>query len=326
MAARIPAAVAVAGVVDVVVAVVSSAVMRATVARRERGVDDLAGNGPRAGSLDNVGFVTTALKDVRPIGGRLRAWRLSRRLSQLELAAEAGVSTRHLSFMETGRSTPSREMVLRLAEHLNVPLRDRNLLLVSAGYAPVYAETAMEEPRMDAVRAALRQVLTGHEPYPAVVVDRHWNLIDSNAAAGLFLEGAAPHLLVPPVNVLRISMHPEGMARNIVNLAEWRTHMLGRLRRHVALTADAALLDLYREMRDYPCDDAGGEVDVNASGEVFVPLRMRRSDQGGVELSFFSTIATFGTPVDITMAELAIESFYPGDERTTLFLRERAGW
>jgi transcriptional regulator with XRE-family HTH domain len=267
-----------------------------------------------------------ALKDVRPIGDQLRAWRLRRRLSQLDLAGEAEVSTRHLSFVETGRSTPSREMVLRLAEHLDVPLRDRNLLLVSAGYAPVYAETGMEEPRMDSVRAALRQVLTGHEPYPAVVVDRYWNLIDSNAAAGIFLDGAPPHLLVPPVNVLRISMHPDGMARHIVNLGEWRAHMLGRLRRHVALTADAALVDLHREMRDYPCDDVASEVDVPASGEVFVPLRLRLAEHGGVELSFFSTIATFGTPVDITLAELAIESFYPADERTARFLRERAGW
>jgi transcriptional regulator with XRE-family HTH domain len=286
-------------------------------------VDDLAGNGPSAGTPATVGIVTMALKDVRPVGDQLRAWRLRRRLSQLELAAEAAVSTRHLSFVETGRSTPSREMVLRLAEHLDVPLRDRNLLLVSAGYAPVYAETPMEEPRMDSVRAALRQVLTGHEPYPAVVVDRHWNLIDSNAAAQLFLEGVAAHLLEPPVNVLRVSMHPDGMARHIANLAEWRAHLLGRLRRHVALTADAALLDLYRELRDYPCEDAAGEVDLGASGEVFVPLRMHRA---GGELSFFSTIATFGTPVDVTVAELAIESFYPGDEETALFLRGRAGW
>ena len=272
---------------------------------------------------------TTSLGDVRPVGERLRAWRQHRRLSQLELAGLADVSTRHLSFVETGRSVPSRAMVLRLAERLDVPLRDRNLLLVSAGYAPVYAETAMDEPRMDAVRAALRQVLGGHEPYPAVVVDRYWNLIDANSAAGLFLELTPPHLLEPPVNVLRVSMHPESMARYIVNLGEWRAHMLGRLRRHVALTADAALNDLYREMRDYPCDDddaGGGGEHQPIGGGVVVPLRVRLPGQDGAELSFFSTIATFGTPVDITVAELAIESFYPGDERTTRFLRERAGW
>ncbi len=266
--------------------------------------------------------MTAALSDVRPIGEQLRAWRRRRRLSQLELASAAGVSTRHLSFVETGRSAPSREMVLRLAEHLDVPLRDRNLLLVAAGYAPVFAETPIHEPRMDAVRAALRQVLNGHEPYPAVVVDRFWNLVDANGAAALFMEGAAPELLEPPVNVLRLSMHPDGMARNILNLAEWRAHMIDRVRRHVALTADASLARLHRELRAFP-GDVGEAIAPPEGGEVVVPLRMRAD---GRELSFFSTIATFGTPVDITVAELAIESFYPADEATTAFLRERAGW
>lgn len=265
--------------------------------------------------------MTTALSDVTPVGERLRAWRQQRRLSQLELASEAGVSTRHLSFVETGRSAPSRAMVLRLAEHLEVPLRDRNLLLVAAGFAPAYAETPLEEPRMDAVRSALRQVLDGHEPFPAVVVDRFWNLIDANGAAGMFMDGAPPELLEPPLNVLRLSMHPDGMARDIVNLPEWRAHMIDRVRRHVALTADASLAQLYRELRDYP----GGVAEITspAGGGVVVPLRIRRD---GRELAFFSTIATFGTPVDITVAELAIESFYPADAETTAFLRERAGW
>ncbi|WP_019633374.1 helix-turn-helix transcriptional regulator [Actinomadura atramentaria] len=267
-------------------------------------------------------MTTVSLADVRPVGDHLREWRRRRRMSQLELAAEADVSTRHLSFLETGRSAPSREMVLRLAEHLDVPLRDRNLMLVAAGYAPVYAETPIEEPRMDAVRAALRQVLAGHEPYPAVVVDRFWNLVESNEAAGLFLQGAPAELLRPPLNVLRLSMHPAGMARNVVNLPEWRAHMIGRLRRHVALTGDAALTALYRELRDYP--DAGPPGDAfppPAGNEVLVPLRMRVD---GRELSFFSTIATFGSPLDITVAELAIESFYPADAATGEFLREGA--
>ncbi|SEF61655.1 DNA-binding transcriptional regulator, XRE-family HTH domain [Thermomonospora echinospora] len=268
--------------------------------------------------------MTTSLGDVRPVGEQLRAWRQRRRLSQLELALEADVSTRHLSFVETGRSAPSREMVLRLAEHLDVPLRDRNLLLVSAGYAPVYAETSMDEPRMDSVRAALRQVLTGHEPYPAVVVDRFWNLIDANAAAALFTERATPELLEPPVNVLRLSMHPAGMARDIINLGEWRAHMVDRVRRHVALTADESLARLYQELRDYPVTEAETEspFEMPTGNEVFVPLRIRSGDR---VLSFFSTIATFGSPVDITVAELAIESFYPADRPTADFLRERAG-
>ncbi|REF00164.1 helix-turn-helix domain-containing protein [Thermomonospora umbrina] len=272
-------------------------------------------------------MTTTSFGDVRPVGEQLRAWRQRRRLSQLELALEADVSTRHLSFVETGRSVPSREMVLRLCEHLDVPLRDRNLLLVSAGYAPVYAETSMEEPRMDSVRAALRQLLTGHEPHPAIVVDRYWNLIDANAAAGLFMEGAAPELLEPPVNALRLSMHPSGLARHIVNLAEWRAHMVDRVRRHVALTADESLAQLYRELRDFPVasdEDAPTPLFPKPTGnEVMVPLRVRMN---GRELSFFSMIATFGSPVDITLAELAIESFYPADEETAAFLRERAGW
>ncbi|MFI0408714.1 helix-turn-helix domain-containing protein [Actinomadura sp. 3N508] len=266
--------------------------------------------------------MTAALSDVRPVGDLLRAWRQRRRLSQLELASAADVSTRHLSFVETGRSAPSRDMVLRLAEHLDVPLRDRNLLLVAAGYAPVFGETPFEEPRMDTVRAALKQVLDGHEPFPAVVVDRFWNLVDANAAAGLFMERVAPELLEPPLNVLRLSMHPDGMARHIVNLPEWRAHMIDRVRRHVALTADAGLAQLYRELRSFP-GDVGEAFAPPAGGEVVVPLRLR-SD--GRELSFFTTIATFGTPVDITVAELAIESFYPADEPTTRFLRERAGW
>lgn len=267
---------------------------------------------------------TSSFGDARPIGEQLRAWRQRRRLSQLELASEADVSTRHLSFVETGRSAPSRDMVLRLAEHLDVPLRDRNLLLVAAGYAPIYAETSMEEPRMDAVRGALRQVLDGHQPYPAVVVDRFWNLVDANEAASIFMDQAPPHLLEPPLNVLRLSMHPDGIAKNITNLGEWRAHMVDRVRRHVALTADPALERLYKELRDFPGSDPLEEAAVPSMGhDVFIPLRIRVDD---VELSFFSTIATFGTPVDITVAELAIESFYPADATTSDFLRARAGW
>jgi transcriptional regulator with XRE-family HTH domain len=258
----------------------------------------------------------------RPVGELLRQWRERRRLSQLALALEAEISTRHLSFLETGRSQPSREMLLRLAEPLDVPLRERNHLLMAAGYAPVYPETALEAPPMAAVRAAVRQVLTAHEPYPAVVVDRAWTLVDANASVALLTAGVAPALLAPPANVLRGSLHPDGLAPRIVNLGEWRAHLLGRLRRQIALTADPALARLYDELRGYPCDQPEPEVEAPGPGDIVVPLRLRHGDG---ELAFFSTIATFGTPLDITVAELAIEAFYPADAATAAVLRGGGG-
>jgi transcriptional regulator with XRE-family HTH domain len=259
--------------------------------------------------------VTTAQQLQRPVGELLREWRERRRLSQLELALDAEISTRHLSFVETGRSRPSREMVLHLAEQLDLPLRERNRLLLAAGYAPVYAETALNAPLLSEVRAAVRQVLRGHEPYPAVVVDRGWHLVDANASVALFTESVAPDLLEPPANVLRVSLHPEGMAPHIVNLGEWRAHLLGRLRRQVAQTADPELAQLYDELRAYPCDQP--EIELPGPGAVVVPLRIRYRGQ---ELSFFSTVATFGTPLDITVAELVIESFFPADPDTAAVL------
>lgn len=256
-------------------------------------------------------------------GHELKQWRERRRLSQLALALQAGISTRHLSFLETGRSTPSREMVLRLAEHLDVPLRERNELLLAAGYAPVYARNGLDSPRLAAVRAAVRQVLSGHEPYPAVAVDRGWNLVDANASMALFTEGLSQALLAPPVNALRVSLHPDGMAPRIVNLGEWRAHLLGRLRRQIALTTDPDLAALYRELRAYPCDQPEPEIDLPGPGDVFVPLRLRHGDR---ELAFFSTVATFGTPLDVTVAELAIESFFPANPETARVLHARAGY
>jgi transcriptional regulator with XRE-family HTH domain len=256
-----------------------------------------------------------AIPAQRSAGELLREWRDRRRLSQMDLALDAGVSTRHLSFVETGRAAPSREMVLKLAEHLEVPLRERNHLLLAAGYAPVYAQHALETPEMAPVREALRRLLKGHEPYPAAVVDRHWTLIEGNSGIALMTEGVAPHLLAPPVNVLRVSLHPDGMAPRIANLGEWRAHLLGRLRRQVALTADDRLADLLEELRTYPCDDPEPEVEVPGPNDVVISLRLH----GG--LTFLSTVATFGTPLDITVAELAIESFFPADERTAAALR-----
>ncbi|WP_245658459.1 helix-turn-helix domain-containing protein [Microtetraspora malaysiensis] len=260
--------------------------------------------------------MTTASIHHRPIGELLRTWREHRRLSQLDLSIQAEISTRHVSFMETGRSTPSREMVLHLSEHLDVPLRERNHLLLAAGYAPVYTESTLNSPQMAAVRDAIGKLLAGHEPYPAVVVDRGWNLVDANTGLRMLVAGIAPDLLS---NVLRASLHPDGLAPRIANLGEWRAHLLGRLKRQIALTGDAELAELYAELRDYPCDQPEPEVELPGPGDIFVPLRLRHRDQ---ELSFFSVVATFGTPLDVTIAEMMIESFFPADEETTRFLRD----
>jgi transcriptional regulator with XRE-family HTH domain len=254
------------------------------------------------------------------VGPLLRDWRRRRRLSQLDLALEAGISARHLSFVETGRSKPSREMVLHLAEELEVPLRDRNRLLLAAGYAPVYGERGLDAPEMEPVREALDVVLRGHEPYPAAAVDRGWNLVAANRGVALLLEGVAPELLEPPANVLRISLHPDGVAPRIANLGQWRAHLLERLGRQVALTADDELGALLEELRGYPAPD-GGEPEPGAS-DIAVPLRLRHD---GGELAFISTVTTFGTAVDITVAELAIESFFPADAATAEAVRAAAG-
>ncbi|GAA2814705.1 helix-turn-helix transcriptional regulator [Saccharopolyspora taberi] len=251
------------------------------------------------------------------MGALLRQWRERRRMSQLQLSAEAEISTRHLSFVETGRSRPTSEMILRISEHLDIPLRERNGLLLAGGYAPAYP--AGELAGMSSVRTVIRQVLSGHEPHPAVVVDRDWNLVDANRGIGIFLEGAAEELLAPPINVLRLSLHPDGMAPRIANLGEWRAHLLGRLRRQVAATADPALDRLHRELAGYPCDQPEPEVELPGAGEVAVPLRYRHQ---GRELALISMTAVFGTPLDVTLAELAIESFFPADAATAEALRQ----
>jgi transcriptional regulator with XRE-family HTH domain len=252
-------------------------------------------------------------------GELLRQWRERRRRSQLDLALAAEISARHLSFVETGRARPSRDMLLRLAEQLEVPLRERNHLLLAGGYAPVFGQAALDAPEMAGVREALGKVLAGHEPYPAVVVDRSWNLVDANAAVGVLLGPVDPELLAPPANVLRVSLHPGGMASQIVNLGEWRAHLFGRLRRQVALTGDTGLAELLDELRAYPCDQPEPEVEVPGPGDVVVPLRLRHGDR---ELSFLSIMASFGTPLDVTVAELAIESFFPADPATGSILRD----
>jgi transcriptional regulator with XRE-family HTH domain len=253
------------------------------------------------------------------VGPLLRRWRDQRRLSQMELALEAEVSTRHISFVETGRSRPSRDMVVKLAEHLDVPLRERNELLLAAGYAPAYPESSFEDEELSAVRDAVRRLLAAHEPYPAVAVDRRWELVDGNAGVALIAAGAAAHLLAPPVNALRLSLHPEGMAPRIANLGEWRAHVLGRLRREVNATQDAQLRTLLAELEGYPGDDAGDRAWTRpGAGEIVVPLRLKT---GAAELSFMSTVTTFGTPLDITVSELSIEAFFPADDHTAAVLR-----
>ena len=260
----------------------------------------------------------TAISAAAGVGPLLRDWRNRRRLSQLDLALDASVSARHLSFVETGRSKPSRELVLQLAEHLEVPLRERNALLLAAGYAPAYGERALGDDAMAPVRGALDALLKGHEPFPAVAVDRQWELVAANGPAlALLTDGVAPELLAPPANTLRISLHPDGLAPRIANLAEYSAHLLSLVRREAAVTGDPALAALHDELRGYP-----GVVDEephDPAGALFLPLRLRMPDGG--ELAFFSTLARFGTALDVTVAELAIESFYPADEATAAALR-----
>jgi transcriptional regulator with XRE-family HTH domain len=266
--------------------------------------------------------MSTSVRAGESVGELLRKWRQHRRLSQLELSIQADISTRHLSFVETGRSLPSREMALHLAEQLELPLRERNKVLVAAGYAPLYPENALDTAPMAAIRTAVRQVLTGHQPYPALAVDRHWNIVDANAGLAVLVGGVAPELLEPPANALLASLHPDGMAPHIVNLGEWRAHLLDRLRRQVEQTADPQLAELHTQLVALPCDDPEPVVEYPGSGAVVIPLRLRHP---AGELAFFSTVTTFGTPLDVTVAELAIEAFFPADEATAAVLRQSAG-
>jgi transcriptional regulator with XRE-family HTH domain len=253
----------------------------------------------------------------RPAGALLREWRRRRRVSQLDLSIEAGISTRHLSYLETGRSRPSREMVLRLSETLDVPLRERNRLLLAAGFAPAYTEAPLDGPDLEPLRGAVREILTAHEPFPAVVVDPRWTLLEANAAVAPLLEGVAEELLVPPVNVLRVGLHPRGLAPRIVNLGQWRAHLLDRLRREAEWSGDPGTAALERELRAYPCGDPEPGPGAPGTADLAVPLRLRH-ERG--ELSLLSTVATFGTPVDITVSELRIETFLPADRATARLL------
>jgi transcriptional regulator with XRE-family HTH domain len=261
------------------------------------------------------------MHDTRQFGRYLREWRQRRRMSQLDLALDAEISARHLSFVETGRAQPSRDMVLRLSEQLDVPFRDRNLLLSAAGFAPVYRERRLDDPALADARRAIDLVLDAHAPYPALAIDRHWTLVAANAALPPLLAVAEASLLTPPVNVLRLSLHPEGLAPHIVNLAQWRGHLLERLRRQAEQSADPVLVALLAELRGYPAPRRGGDVAGPWLTDVAIPLRLRAGD---TILSFLSTTTVFGTPQDITLSEIALETFFPADPETAERLRGTA--
>jgi transcriptional regulator with XRE-family HTH domain len=256
---------------------------------------------------------------VTGVGPLLREWRHRRRRSQLELALEAGVSARHISFLETGRSNPSREMVIGLATNLEMPLRDRNELLIAAGYAPEYRELAYEDPDLEPVRAAIDEVLAAHDPYPALVVDRQWELVTANRGMGLLTAGVAPHLLEPPANVMRLALHPEGMAPRILNWDDWRSKIVGRIERQARLTGEPAMAELRDELAAYTAPQGTDLSTAGVGHDVFTPLLLRGPE--GETLNFFSTVAIFGTAVDITVAELSIESFFPADDITAAACR-----
>ena len=261
------------------------------------------------------------LNRTQPVGGLLREWRQRRRLSQLDLACDAGISTRHLSFVETGRAHPSRDMLLHLSEQLDVPVRERNVLLVAAGYAPIFPERPLADPAMAAARAAIDLVLERQKPYPAFALDRHWTIVASNAALPELYDNVAADLLAPPVNAMRLSLHPQGLAPQIVNLAEWRAHLLHRLRHQVELTADRALIDLLREVSGYPAPaEKPGQV-AGLEHDIAVPFQIKT---GGDVLSFFSMTTVFGTPVDVMLSELALELFFAADQETAATVQRMA--
>ncbi|QGZ51810.1 helix-turn-helix domain-containing protein [Streptomyces sp. QHH-9511] len=256
------------------------------------------------------------------VGPLLRGWRERRRLSQLELALRADSSARHISFVETGRSRPSEDMVLRLAEHLDVPVRERNALLLAAGYAPRYTESALDDPRLETLREGIERLLAGYDPYPALVVDGSYTVVAANQSIGMLLTGLPAHLLTPPMNAMRITLHPEGLAPRIRNLREWRGHLLAQMERQIGLARSEALRELYEEVAAYPPPEAAGAPDDREDPEPYpyfaLPMRI---EHDGQVLSFVSSISTFNTPMDVTVAELAIETFLPADPATVAYLR-----
>ncbi len=265
--------------------------------------------------------MTAATLTASAFGSLLRDWRQRRRLTQLDLGIQADVSARHLSFLETGRSRPSREMVLLLAEELDVPLRGRNELMTAAGFAPAYTEHSLGDAELSDVQRSLNRILAGHEPYPAVLVDGSWNMLGANRSVALLTDLIDPELLTPPVNVLRVSLHPRGLAPHVLDLPEYAAHLVSRLRRQAERAASTGLRALLDEMVGY-CRAAGLDPAAHPRDRIVLPLRLRHPDQ---ELALFSTVAVLGAPLDVTLDEIAIESFFPADDATAGYLRERFG-
>lgn len=263
-----------------------------------------------------------AVQSQAEVGSLLRQWRERRRVTQLELALDAGISARHLSFVETGRSKPGREMLLRVLEQLKVPFREQNRLLLAAGHAPAYPERSFDDPDLTPVRDALDLVLSGHEPYPAVAVDRVWNMVAANSAMLALTEGVEidPKLLEPPINVIRVGLHPCGLGPLFINIGDWRAHWLKRLERQLAATGDEQLASLIDEVAGYPAPEPDA-VSGLAAGEMLGPVRVRTPDGG--ELSFFGMFASFDTPFEVTTSELAVELLFPADRTTAETLHER---
>src|SRR5438552_5782412 len=268
----------------------------------------------------NAQASTARAEPTKPVhvGEHLREWRQRRHLSELDVAVDADISARHLSFVETGRAAPSREMVLKLAERLDVPLRERNVLLVAAGYAPAFPQRSLDDPMLKSARQAIDLVLKAHEPNPALAYDRHWNLVTANRMVAPLLEGIPQRLLGQPFNILRLAFHPEALAPRTVNLAEWCGHLLERLHRQCEATADPELIKLYNDLKSYPLPARSGPV---SPDNVAIPFKLRHN---GEVLSFISTTMVFGTPVDITLSELALETFFPADDRTAERMRSMA--
>lgn len=253
--------------------------------------------------------MTSLAPTPRHAGDHIRAWRQRRRMSQLDLALDADISTRHLSFIETGRAQPSRRMILALAEQLQMPMRERNLALMAGGFAPQFPERELAAPEMRGAREVIDVVLSGHLPYPAIAVDRRWDILASNRALPKIYEGVADALLAAPVNALRLSLHPDGLGPRVINLAEWRAHVLARLRAEVALRADADLAELLAELQGY---GPAGTPDHPDPGPL-IPFRLMT---GAGVLSFLTTVMVFEAPLEVGLSELRIECFFPADRET----------